>query len=67
MRLLAERFHVYAVDPRGQGRSTWTPGRYSLDLFGNDLVRLWAKWLGPQWSIGDEAGLAAALRTDGPE
>jgi pimeloyl-ACP methyl ester carboxylesterase len=39
MRLLAPDFHVYAVDLRGQGRSTWTPQRYSLDNFGNDLVR----------------------------
>ncbi len=39
MRLLSRRYHVYAVDLRGQGRSTWTPGRYSLDLFGSDLVR----------------------------
>ena len=39
MRLLADRYQVYAVDLRGQGRSTWTPGRYSLDLFGSDLVR----------------------------
>ncbi|MFS8202185.1 alpha/beta fold hydrolase [Streptomyces sp. CWNU-52B] len=37
--LLAEDFHVFAVDLRGQGRSTWTPKRYSLDNFGNDLVR----------------------------
>jgi len=37
--LLAEQFQVYAVDLRGQGRSTWTPGRYALDIFGNDLVR----------------------------
>jgi pimeloyl-ACP methyl ester carboxylesterase len=39
MPLLAEHFQVYAVDLRGQGRSTWTPGRYTLDNFGNDLVR----------------------------
>lgn len=39
MQLLSNRFHVFAVDLRGQGRSTWTPGRYTLDLFGNDLVR----------------------------
>jgi pimeloyl-ACP methyl ester carboxylesterase len=39
MALLADDFHVYAVDLRGQGRSTWTPQRYSLDNFGNDLVR----------------------------
>ena len=37
--LLAPSFHVHAVDLRGQGRSTWTPGRYTLDNFGNDLVR----------------------------
>ena len=37
--LLAEHFQVFAVDLRGQGRSTWTPGRYTLDNFGNDLVR----------------------------
>jgi pimeloyl-ACP methyl ester carboxylesterase len=39
MSLLAERFYVFAVDLRGQGRSSWTPGRYTLDNFGNDLVR----------------------------
>jgi pimeloyl-ACP methyl ester carboxylesterase len=39
MQLLAEHFHVFAVDLRGQGRSTWTPGRYTLDIMGNDLVR----------------------------
>jgi len=127
MRLLADRYQVYAVDLRGQGRSTWTPGRYSLDIFGGDLVRfidrviarpvvvgglssggtiaawlsafanpgqvlaavfedaplfaseadpavgqsirqgvgpmfrLWHKWLGPQWSIGDFAGMQAAM------
>jgi pimeloyl-ACP methyl ester carboxylesterase len=27
------------VDLRGQGRSTWTPGRYTLDNMGNDLVK----------------------------
>jgi pimeloyl-ACP methyl ester carboxylesterase len=42
MGLLAEDFHVHAVDLRGQGRSSWTPKRYSLDNFGNDLVRFLA-------------------------
>jgi len=37
--LLAEHFQCFAVDLRGQGRSTWTPGRYTLDNMGNDLVR----------------------------
>jgi pimeloyl-ACP methyl ester carboxylesterase len=39
MALLADRFQVFAVDLRGQGRSTRTPGRYTLDNMGNDLVR----------------------------
>jgi pimeloyl-ACP methyl ester carboxylesterase len=37
--LLAPHFEAFAVDLRGQGRSTWTPGRYTLDNMGNDLVR----------------------------
>jgi pimeloyl-ACP methyl ester carboxylesterase len=37
--LLADHFQVFAVDMRGQGRSTRTPGRYTLDNMGNDLVR----------------------------
>ena len=39
MPLLAGHFQVFAVDLRGQGRSTRTPGRYTLDNMGNDLVR----------------------------
>jgi pimeloyl-ACP methyl ester carboxylesterase len=37
--LLAEHFQAFAVDLRGQGRSSRTPGRYTIDLIGNDLVR----------------------------
>jgi pimeloyl-ACP methyl ester carboxylesterase len=37
--LLAEHFNAYAVDLRGQGRSSRTQGRYTLDNMGNDLVR----------------------------
>jgi len=39
MPLLAQRLQAFAVDLRGQGRSTRTPGRYTLDNMGNDLVR----------------------------
>lgn len=46
MGLLSEHFHVFAVDLRGQGRSSWTPRRYSLDNFGNDLVRFVALAIG---------------------
>jgi pimeloyl-ACP methyl ester carboxylesterase len=50
MPLLAERFCCYAVDLRGQGRSSWTPGRYSLDNMGNDLVRFIDAVIGrPTW------------------
>jgi pimeloyl-ACP methyl ester carboxylesterase len=44
--LLAEHFQAYAVDLRGQGRSTRTPGRYTLDNMGNDLVRFIAGAIG---------------------
>ena len=37
--LLDKAFQVFAVDLRGQGRTTWTPRRYTLDNMGNDLVR----------------------------
>src|SRR3546814_7646435 len=36
---LAEHFEVFAVDLRGQGRSTRTPGRYTLDKIGRAHVR----------------------------
>ena len=39
MTLLTEHFQVFAVDLRGQRRSSRTPGRYTLDNLGNDLVR----------------------------
>src|SRR4030095_11092413 len=39
MPLLAEHFQAFAIDLRGQGRSSRTPGRYTLDNLGNDLVR----------------------------
>jgi pimeloyl-ACP methyl ester carboxylesterase len=40
MDLLKDGFQLFAVDLRGQGRSGRTPGRYTLDNMGNDLVRL---------------------------
>lgn len=40
MLLLKDHFEIYAVDLRGQGRSSRTPGRYTLDNFAEDVVRL---------------------------
>ena len=46
MDLLKEHFQAFAVDLRGQGRSSRTPGRYTVDNFGNDLVRFIALAIG---------------------
>ncbi|MER7173498.1 alpha/beta hydrolase [Streptomyces mesophilus] len=130
--LLSSEFQVFAIDLRGQGRSTWTPGRYNLNTWGADVERfidlviqrptivagnssgglitayvaayskpglvrgailedpplfssqaappygpgmmqtfgpifqLWAKWLGPQWSVGDWAGMVKAAPEELP-
>src|SRR5262245_61035251 len=67
---LAGRFEVFAVDLRGQGRSTRTPGRYTLDNMGNDLVRFIDSVIGrPTYVSGLSSGgvLAAwCRRTPGP-
>lgn len=39
MKLLENEFRIYAIDKRGQGRSSQTPGRYTLDNWGNDANR----------------------------
>ncbi|MEU2801196.1 alpha/beta fold hydrolase [Streptomyces sp. NPDC007117] len=130
--LLSSEFQVFAIDLRGQGRTTWTPGRYNLNTWGADVERfidlvigrptivagnssggvvaayvaaygkpglvrgailedpplfssqaappygpgmmqtlgpifaLWPKWLGPQWSIGDWAGMVKAAPAELP-
>ncbi|MGE3074248.1 MAG: alpha/beta fold hydrolase [Dehalococcoidia bacterium] len=57
MPLLAERFQVFAVDLRGQGRTTRTPGRYTWDNFGNDLVRFMSLAIGrPAFVSGLSSG-----------
>lgn len=38
--LLAPHFEVFAVDVRGHGDSTWTPGEYNFDTMGEDFVAL---------------------------
>ncbi|MGE0045543.1 MAG: alpha/beta fold hydrolase, partial [Hyphomonadaceae bacterium] len=39
MKILEADFQVFAIDLRGQGRSTRTPGRYTLDNIAGDVVR----------------------------
>jgi pimeloyl-ACP methyl ester carboxylesterase len=64
MSLLEADFQVFAVDLRGQGRSSWTPRRYTLDNMGNDLTRFIALAIGrPVVVSGNSSGgvLAAWL------
>jgi pimeloyl-ACP methyl ester carboxylesterase len=35
--LLSEKFHVFAVDVRGHGKSDWTPGQYTFNNIGADM------------------------------
>jgi len=34
---LSKRFQIFVPDLRGHGKSTWTPGRYSYNICGDDL------------------------------
>ena len=34
---LSQNFHIFVPDLRGHGKSTWTPGRYSYNICGEDL------------------------------
>ena len=38
--LLSKKFQVYAVDVRGHGKSTWTPGKYNFNNMGEDIALL---------------------------
>jgi alpha/beta hydrolase fold len=67
MPLLAESFRVYAVDLRGQGRSTWTPGRYTLDNMGNDLVRCCTPATTGRWTRPAGASSAPPPTSRSPE
>lgn len=58
MPLLEKDFRIYAVGLRGQGRSSRTPGRYTVDNMGNDLVRF------IQTAIG-KATIVAGLSSGG--
>jgi hypothetical protein len=52
MPLLAAHFQVYAVDLRGQGRSSWTPGRYTLDNCRPPGPGRWSRRPGSRSSTG---------------
>lgn len=59
---LSKLFTVYAVDVRGHGKSTWTPGRYSWTTVGGDLEAFLAEVVGqPALVSGNSSGGILAL------
>ncbi|NRQ34737.1 alpha/beta fold hydrolase [Nonomuraea sp. NN258] len=59
---LARRFTVYAVDVRGHGNSSWTPGDYSWDSAGGDIARFLRQVVGrPAIVSGNSSGGVLAL------
>lgn len=59
---LSARFHVYAVDVRGHGRSTWTPGDYCWRSLGEDMRAFLRDVVGrPAIVAGNSSGGIVAL------
>lgn len=59
---LSRSFQVWAVDPRGHGRSTWTPGGYSWSSFGADMTVFLDEAVGrPAIVSGNSSGGLIAL------
>jgi len=59
---LSRRFYVFAVDLRGHGRSSWTPGDYSWTSVGADLAAFLAQVVGrPAVVAGNSSGGIVAL------
>ena len=68
--LLAARFTVFALDLRGHGASSWTPGRYDWDSVGGDVARFVETVVGdPAVVSGSSSGgvLAVWLAARRPE
>jgi pimeloyl-ACP methyl ester carboxylesterase len=59
---LAAHFRPFAVDLRGHGASSWTPGRYDWDVVGGDLVRFLEQVVGePAVVSGNSSGGVLAV------
>lgn len=60
--LLAEKLAVYAVDPRGIGKSSKSPGPYSVEAWAEDFAKfIDALGQGPVHVLGTSLGGAMAL------
>lgn len=59
---LSQRFHVFAVDVRGHGKSEHTPGKYSFSRCGKDCVAFLKSVVGaPAIVCGNSSGGIIAL------
>ena len=59
---LSRRFHIFVPDLRGHGKSTWTPGRYSYNICGNDLRCFLKEVIGrPAFVAGLSSGAVLAI------
>jgi pimeloyl-ACP methyl ester carboxylesterase len=58
---LSERWHTYALDLRGNGRSGWVPGHYRLEDFTEDNLEFLKELNAPAVLIGHSIGGVIAL------
>ena len=58
---LGRRWHTYAVDLRGNGRSGWVPGRYRLADFADDNTEFVEQLNAPAVLVGHSIGGVIAL------
>lgn len=58
---LSQRWHVYAMDLRGNGRSGWVAGHYRLADFSGDIVSFLKQLNAPAVLVGHSLGGAIAL------
>jgi len=59
--ILSQRWHVYAMDLRGNGRSGWVAERYCLEDFTEDTVAFTKQLSAPVVFVGHSLGGAIAL------
>ncbi len=58
---LSQRWHIYALDLRGNGRSGWAPGHYRLEDFTDDTVAFVRQLNAPAVLVGHSIGGVIAL------
>jgi pimeloyl-ACP methyl ester carboxylesterase len=58
---LGRRWHIYALDLRGNGRSGWVPGKYRLEEFAEDNAEFVSRLNAPAALIGHSIGGVIAL------